>query len=371
MKRTLLIDTDSKVPSLPILKYSSHRKASGHDVELQRLKYNGYFRKGRQPKVIDASDYDEVRVSTIFTCNQEMVEVENCSDVKFGGTGIDLKTTLPPEVDIAPLDYSIYKDSFMEEYNNKKFPTEKKATNALNKIHKLLRTAYGFITRGCIRKCEFCFVWRKEGRIRLYNTIDQIFDPEKHDKAYFMDNNILAYDGHEEILQELIDKNIKSCFTQGLDIRLLNETNARLLHKLRYDGEYTFAFDNIDIQPVIEEKLKMMKEVGWTKRLRFYVFVSPDYSTLEEDVYRINWLRERGILPYIMREHKCWQHPDEKFYIDISAWCEQAKWFKKTTFSEFLTARESVNDERAKEHTHIFESLGNNVPWTKDGWRAA
>ena len=56
MKRTLLIDTDSKVPSLPILKYSSHRKASGHEVELQRLKYNGYFRKGRQSKVVTIAD---------------------------------------------------------------------------------------------------------------------------------------------------------------------------------------------------------------------------------------------------------------------------------------------------------------------------
>ena len=118
-------------------------------------------------------------------------------------------------------------------------------------------TSYGFITRGCIRNCGFCYVPKKEGNIKKVCDIDQIV---RHKKVEFLDNNILAYPTHKVILQELIDKKIKCSLNQGLDIRLIDRENSTLLSKLRYMGCYIFAFDDysftVSLRDTIGEALR-------------------------------------------------------------------------------------------------------------------
>jgi len=310
----LLIDADSTIPNLALMHLSTWHKSLGDEVTLMRLNIPYYPNRHKEHIHIDTKPYERVYCSVIFEGNYEYVHGDG---IIFGGTGSkDISVKLPEEVEKTPPDYSIYPENDV---------------------------SYGFISRGCIRKCSFCFVPRKEGGIHQVSTVDEIV---RHKVTKFMDNNFLALENHMEILEELVEKRVKCQFNQGLDLRLVTAENSGLLHKLRYDKEYIFAFDNKAYLPIIEEKLPLL---WWRKdwQIKMYVYVHPDMS-VEETLFRIQWCKDHKILPYIMRDISCWESPLHRFYVDISAWCNQVQFFKKKTFEEFLVQRYPKNVDRVQ-----------------------
>jgi len=301
--RVLLIDADSVIPNIPLMKLGGWHKNKGDQVILHRCNLPYYPNRKKQVYHVPEG-FDVKYCSVVFEGNLSLIKGEN---VIFGGTGVDLTTKLPEDVERCEPDYSLYPDN---------------------------KTSYGFITRGCIRKCSFCKVPEKEGYIHKVNDIDNIV---RHKEVKFLDNNILAYPEHEKILQELVDKKIKCQFNQGLDIRLLNESNSKLLSELNYLHEYIFAFDAIAYRKIIEEKLLLLK---WAKdwQLKFFVYVHPKMP-IAETVQRIIFLKDRKCLPYVMRDISCWESLNNEFYIDICAYTNQVHLFKKMSFPEFLLKR--------------------------------
>ena len=64
-------------------------------------------------------------------------------------------------------------------------------------------------------------------------------------------------------------------FKQGLDERLLTDEKCELLFSSRYDGDFIFAFDNVDDYDLIESKLKLIRK--HTDVIpKFYVFCGFD-----------------------------------------------------------------------------------------------
>jgi len=296
----LLIDADSVIPNLALMKLSQYYKQLGYNVKLRRLNIPYYPNRKKFTHIINSEC--TTFCSCIYLGNTSYIR----GNIIFGGTGYSLNKDLPDNIESINPDYSIYDTD----------------------------TSYGFLTRGCIRKCSYCVVPEKEGYIRQVATVDQIV---VHKKVYFLDNNILAFRYHYNILKELIDKGIKCKFGQGLDIRLVNKNNSHLLSKLRYLGEYTFAFDNIKYLSIVEDKLKLL---SWRNewQIKFFIFIHPNMSIVDT-VKRIEWCRVNKCLPYIMRDISCWKSIYNKFYIDLAAWCNQPNLFKCMTFSEFLDKR--------------------------------
>lgn len=306
--KILLIDADSKIPNIPLMKLSTYHKNKGDFVELVKL--NLPFFPNKKKRYYDIQDilYDKVYCSIVFEGNRPYIN----GKAIFGGTGVDLTTILPEEIENQECDYSIYPDN---------------------------DTSYGFITRGCIRNCKFCKVPKKEGYIHKVNDIDDIV---RHKKVKFFDNNILAYPGHKEILAELGDREIKCCFNQGLDIRLVDSENSKLLSKLKYLGEYVFAFDDWSYLKIIEKKLPILEKWSREWQLKFFVYVHPDMP-IEDTLSRIMWLKERKCLAYMMRDITCWESEFSKFYIDISTYCNRVSSFKPLNFEQFLKNEHSRN----------------------------
>lgn len=324
--KILLIDADSTIPNLALMKLSAYHKSLGDDVELTKLNLPYYPNRKKTHHRIDTSGYERVYCSVIFTGNREYIHGEG---IIFGGTGTeDIMKCLPDYIENLQPDYSIYPDN---------------------------EFSYGFISRGCIRKCSFCFVPKKEGGIRQVNTIDQI---AQHKKVKFMDNNFLALPNHIELLQELIDKKIHCQFNQGLDLRLLTKENSELLRKVHYLKEYIFAFDNRAYLPIIEEKLPLLY---WRKpwQIKFFVYVHPDMP-IEDTLFRVQWCRDHEILPYIMRDISCWGSELVFFYTDLAAWCNQVQFFKGKTFEEFLIKRYPKNTERVYKSLQIYVDKNSN-----------
>lgn len=301
--KILLIDADSKIPNIAIMKLSSFYKDRGDDVSFVRLNMP-YYPKMKKKDYFAPDGFDKIYCSSVFEGNVGYIHGEN---IVFGGTGFDTSTILPDDIESCHLDYSLYPEN---------------------------QHSYGFITRGCIRNCSFCYVPRKEGMIRGYSSIGEIVE---HKSAIFLDNNILAYDNHLSVLQELIDRDIRCQFNQGLDIRLLTYENSQLLSQLNYIGEYVFAFDNYGYKKIIEEKLPLL---SWRKdwQVKLFVYVNPEMP-ISDTVKRIEWCRDHKILPYIMRDVRCFSDVLCDFYTDLASYCNQPGFFKNMQFDCFLNKR--------------------------------
>lgn len=303
MKTALLIDADSKIPNLALMKLSSYYKNKGYKIKLLTLNISYYPTKKNKMHYID-DNYDKMYCSIIFKGSEKWMEGKN---IIYGGTGYSLNKNLPDYVEKLKPDYSIYPN------NN---------------------ISYNFISRGCIRKCSFCAVVEKEGGIRQVNGIDEIIG---HKKIKFLDNNFLALPNHKILLKNLADKKIKCQFVQGLDIRLVDSENSYLLSKLNYFGDYIFAFDDWAYLKIIDEKLNLL---NWRRdwQFKFFVYCNPKID-LSNIINRIKYLRRKKCLPYFMRDIQCWDSKHNKFFIDLAAWCNQPKIFKNMSFFEFLNKR--------------------------------
>ena len=319
--KILLVDVDGKIPNLALMKLSTFHKP-WDDIELLKLNIS-YYPSRKHKKVVDVSGYDKVYVSTIFRGSLDCVEFVGESGIIYGGVGYSLNSELSLDIDELDCDYSIYPE------NN---------------------SSYGFLTRGCIRNCSFCVVPEKEGWIR---KVADVCDIVRHDKVYFLDNNILALEGHEDILQELVDKKIKYQFKQGLDIRLLNDTNSRLLTQSRYIGDYTFAFDDLRFERQITRKLKLFRKYftgAW--RIRFFIYCNANHDITSDVMHRLNWCRDHDVLPYLMRDINCWGSSKQNVYTDLAAYCNQPSLWKKMTPNEFITKRFPKNSLRQETFLH-------------------
>lgn len=315
--KILLVNVDSRW-NLAIRRMYSYYTQQGHEVEMRDLGLSGYPHKRRVE--IDAAGFDQVHVSNLFEQNAYRVTVTNCDKVYYGGIGSrDPDRKLPAEIEQAPPYYA---------------PDEK--------------ITYGFITRGCIRKCHFCKVPKYEGALKEYNPVESIVRGVPGEKVKFLDNNILAYPAHMEVLRWLIKSGIRCEFNQGLDFRLANDENMAALAQLNYEGEYIFAFDDPKYQPLLEKKLKVIKKyIPQPWKLKFYIYYHPDMS-LTQLIERVEWCRANECLPYVMRDAACWECEHRDFLIDYASYCNQPGRFKKMSFQQHMANRENKIERKLK-----------------------
>ncbi len=325
--KILLINVDSRW-NMAIRRMYAYFTQQGNEVEMRDLGLRSYPHK-RHVKV-DASDFDRVFVSNIFEQNTHRVEVTGCSEVEFGGIGSrDPARQLPAEIEATPPFY---------------YPDE--------------RETYGFITRGCIRKCWFCKVPKYEGALKVYNAVESVVRGVPGEVVHFMDNNILAYPHHMDVFQWLIERGTRCEFNQGLDFRLVNDENLEALARLNYEGEYIFAFDDAKYQRLLDKKIVQIKKyIPKPWKLKFYIYYHPDMD-LPQLFERVEWCRAHECKPYVMRDSACWGSSCEKFMIDYAAYCNQPSFFKNMTFPQFLAKRQesgSISKERADLHSLIYQ----------------
>jgi len=327
MKKILLVNIDSKF-NIAIRKlYKHYLSKESHHVEMINVGMSAF--PSKRFETIDGSGYDKIYCSNLFEINQNRFEVINCVDIIIGGIG-----SINPSLNL---------DEEIEKLQPYYFDDED--------------TSHGFITRGCIRNCWFCKVPKFEGKLKKYNELDDII---QHDKVKFYDNNIFAYDKCEEVFEDLIKRNIKVDFNQGLDFRLATDKKMELLSKLRYMGDYIFAFDDIKYEKLLDEKMLIMKKYlrkDW--QMRFYIYYNPDFMTLYDMIYRVEWCRTNKVLPYIMRDKACWGSEDDHFIKDYSAYCNQPSFFKKMKFNDFLLKRHT-NEDRIRKSKSLYNKFSIN-----------
>ena len=249
-----VIDVDGKIPNLALMKLSAWHKARGDSVKL----YEPLFDKP-----------DIAYASKVFSFTPDFQYWPDCKIVK-GGSGYDLNTELPPEVEGIYPDYSLYNCDY----------------------------AIGFTTRGCVRRCPFCIVPEKEGHIRAVGDIYDFWNGQK--QVMLLDNNLTALPEHiERICKQLIAERVRVDFNQGLDIRLLTDGMAKLLARVRLWKQIHFAFDHVSHEGAVRTGVATLARHMPLSRVMFYVLIGYD-STPEEDLYRVELLRGLRVDPFVM-----------------------------------------------------------------------
>ena len=200
-----LIDVDGhNFPNIPLMKISAWHKRQGDIVEMYSPLFTGHC--------------DIVYMSKVFSFTPDFQYYIDADRVIKVGSGYAIQTIngreiykkendqqLPEEIEHIYPDYDLYTELCKD-------------------------TAYGFLTRGCPRGCDFCHVKDKEGRRSIkVADLSEFWRGQKN--IVLCDPNLIACKEWKELLQQLIDSKAKININQGIDIRMMDEEKAEMIKK--------------------------------------------------------------------------------------------------------------------------------------------
>ncbi|MFV0326916.1 MAG: radical SAM protein [Bacteroides xylanisolvens] len=288
-----LIDVDGhNFPNLALMKLSSYHKSEGDVVEW----YSIY------------DSYDRVYMSKVFTFTPDYRYPIQSKEVIKGGTG-----------------YKMYEDLFCESVN------PDYSLYPINKDWYDGETSYGFLTRGCVRKCPWCIVPKKEGLIRPAKDIEEILQQNK--KAILLDNNILSCDYGIEQIEKIINLRCKVDFNQGLDARLVTDEVAKMLSKVKWIRYIRFACDTVSAVEPLKRVIERLNKYG-IKNYRLFVYVLVQDIKDADD--RCNVLKELGVKPFA-QPYRDFDHNIEPSHEqkDFARYVNHTATFKSCTWKEY------------------------------------
>lgn len=309
-----LIDVDGHFPNLPLMKLAAYHKSIGDSVEWYEPLLHGM-----------GEPLDKVYMSKVFSFTPDYPYYVNAMEIIKGGSGycislVDGKEVfdkskdieLPYEIETIYPDYEIYYDRIPEVKN----------------------TAYGFLTRGCPRCCDFCHVKDKEGNCSVkVADLDTFWRGQKN--IVLLDPNITACRDWKELFQQLIDSKAWIDFSQGLDIRMITDEKTEMLMQMKIRCVH-FAWDRYEDKDIVLPKFEEFKRITcWDKR-KLIVYVLTNFNTtVEQDLERIYTLRDLGYWPYVMvydKEHLPTKHVVRK----LQRWVNMRAVFERITdFEEY------------------------------------
>lgn len=346
-----LLDHGTKHPNLALLKISGFCKsltlADGRNHDVRLICSYDEISNFRQT----VNEYDIIAVSRVFKFTKIPDILNQLIDdhlVYYGGTGFFEVNgpNLPDEVEHFMPDYSLYLE-FIDKQ------TEGDPAKIKRLYNDYVNYSIGFTTRGCIRQCGFC-VNRLLNRVVKWSPIEEFLDPTRP-AIYLWDDNIMAAPPKvfKEVMDSLQATNKPFQFRQGMDIRLMTDEKAELLSKVKYHGDYIFAFDHYKMDDPIEKRHVDQTIRGldiWrrhcNKSTKLYVLVaydSQDEKDIEGTFFRIKTLMEYGCLPYIMRFEEYHNSRFKGMYIQLARWCNQPSFFKKKSFRQYCEANEEYH----------------------------
>lgn len=296
-----LIDVDgTRHPNLALMKISAYHKSIGDTVEWAEPMY---------------WDYDRVYQSKVFTFTPDTKRVFSCEVIK-GGTGYDIHSILPNEIDRLQPDYSIYPDIDS-------------------------KTAYGFLTRGCPNHCKWCIVPLKEGNVHPYMDIDEITIGGRRTNITLMDNNVLASDYGIAQLEKIADKGYRIDLNQGNSARLVNDEIAGLFARIRWIGSMIrFAADTPRQITEVDEamaRIDSYREALGKTPAQYLVYTMID-GDIGECYERLTYWRSNKRMRIVAQPFRDFNNPKQiipQWQKDMAHWANRRELWASCDFKDF------------------------------------
>lgn len=308
-------------PNIALAKIARYHKERGDEVEW----------------ALPFEHYDILYMSKIFNFTPDIDIAYNADKIIKGGTGYDIYSKLPDEIDRLQPDYSIY-------------------PNVPNDI------AYGFLTRGCRRNCSWCVVPRKEGKVKPYMDIDEIAI-EGRTNIVLMDNNILAAGDYcTAQLDKIIERGYRIDFNQAMDARLVNEDNAKLLAKIKWiNGRIRFGCDTHAQIKDCERAIKLINANGFKGEYFLYTMIGGKndfkecYDRLHYWWKRLQDFRHNKVGRAVYAYAQPYRDPDKKntppiWQLDMARWVNKRMIFYTTDFKDFSPRKGFRCEEYLKQY---------------------
>lgn len=309
-----LIDVDNYeklndcFPNLVLMKLSAWHKKQGDSVEWHEPLFSGHM--------------DIVYMSKVFSFTPDYPYFVDADKIVRGGSG-----------------YCISLDENGKEHFDKskdiELPYEIEHIMPDYSIYGIKDTAYGFMSRGCPRGCDFCHVKDKEGRCSVkVADLSEFWNGQKYIQLF--DPNTLACKDWKDILAQLAESKAWVDFNQGVDIRLMTAEKAEYLKRIKIKHVH-FAYDRYQDKDIVEPKLRTFRNVTkWgRKKVSVYVLCNFD-TTMEQNLHRIYFLRSLDFNPYVMlydKEHIPKGHELRR----LQRWCNNKIIFWTVpTFEEYI-----------------------------------
>ena len=368
-----------RFPNLVCMKLSNYFKQNGHKVKLL-LDYN------------DIDNYDKVFISKVFVKTELPFEKEdktlkvedtvdlyykdhpilNKPNVEYGGTGFyyDKSPKLEYDIEHTMPDYHLYDEWVDACIKNGAKPKE---------FTYYKDYSIGFLTRGCFRQCQFC-VNKHYKKCVKHSNITEFMDKDRP-KLCFLDDNFFACPNWKDIIQEVKATGKRFQFKQGLDERLLVKDKIDELVTWKYDGDFIFAFDNIEDKDLIVSKLDMIYNLypDFNKQMKFYVFCGFDRNDVYDNdfwlkdikdcLHRCWILSKYSAFPYIMRHQNAYTSPYKDIYTYLASWTNQPNIYKSFTFEEYCKSH-GMTTEGYKKYKRNYNEYLNDIGKKYKSWTA-
>ena len=279
MAKIGLYNLEPNIINSALMRISTYHKNLGDQVET----YSPLFH----------NEYDKVYASSIFKFTDKGYVTK---DMITGGTGFNLNSKLPKEIEQCDYDWSLYP----------------------NCDYSII-----WFSVGCVRNCDFCVVRQKEGNIKAIQP-KNLNPNSKYIKV--MDNNFFASPNWKDAINKLLEYNQPVDF-QGVDARLLTPEMCMSLNKLKHKKQIKIAWDNpkFNLIPKLKKILTNLKAY----KLMCYVLIGFD-STPEEDLYRVEELRKLKIDPFVMPFDK-----SNRYQKDFARWVNHKAVWRKVKWKDY------------------------------------
>jgi len=264
------VDATAVIPNFALAKIARFHLESGDRV----VSYDPNF-------PLEHSTFDKVYASKIFDFSD--ASHLDSERMVIGGSGWDgalgpRARKLPPEIDALAPHYGLY-------------PWFK---------HNM-----GYAMRGCRFRCGFCSVWSREGHAHAYARIRDLIVQDSN-FLILLDNDFFGNPLWRERIAEIRTLDLKVCFSQGLNIRIITDEQCRALASVQFTNiqdsrrQLYFAWDLFKDERLILRGIERVKAAGikpW--QMSFYVLIGHN-TTPQEDMHRVRTLHDQGADIYVM-----------------------------------------------------------------------
>ena len=189
--------------------------------------------------------------------------------------------------------------------------------------------AVSMTSRGCPRGCHFCHVAAKEGRCSVkVADVSDFWNGQP--EIRILDPNITACRDKRELFKQYLETKAMLDFTQGLDIRLLNDDDMADINRMRLRRLH-FAWDHPseNLAPkfaLFAARFRRKSNIGMVYCLTNYEPNCTVQDHVERALHRIYTLRDMGFDPYLMIYNK----PSAPEVIrNMQRWCNNKFIFRK------------------------------------------